>query len=139
MERSCERCGALLVAKSPRARFCGSVCRAKASRERRLAASLAPAAAAEQPPAESEGLVAAVVRQLTSAGSIDTYAAQQALVLAERMSSSRSNADTGSAVAAVSKELDRLMSILLSDVKPKADLLDGLQDEVAQMRSRRRG
>jgi hypothetical protein len=67
--------------------------------------------------------VAAVRAELEAADRLGTALGQQALALAERMSS---KFDTGSAVAAVSKELRAVMDAALANAATAADALDEL-------------
>lgn len=142
MNRECSQCGKDFPAKRPTARYCSSSCRAKASIERKrqkqvadVVASLPPIGTEDQ--GERAGrLVATVRRQLEDANTLDTYAGQQALILARRMDEF-SPMENGSQLASLSKELDRLMTALLANVAPQADALDELQGNVVPMRRRR--
>lgn len=70
------------------------------------------------------GLAGAIQRELSAAGRLDTYLGQQALMLADRIGSSM---DTGSSVAALSRELREVMAKALDGVKVAADPLDELR------------
>jgi hypothetical protein len=70
-----------------------------------------------------EPLVAAIRRELEGARRLDTALGRQAMRLAERM---HSMMDTGSAVAALSRELRAVMAEALAGVPAKADGLDEL-------------
>jgi hypothetical protein len=139
VDRSCEVCGKALTSTRKDARYCSSSCRGKAVAKRRLAAQAAevvvpisPAA----PPAETSGLRATVAEQLRKVKRLDTVAGQQALLLADRLE--HSTLDNGSAVAALSKELDRLTAALLSDLREEPDALDDAQGQVLEFRTARR-
>jgi hypothetical protein len=75
-------------------------------------------------------LVAAIEAELEAAGRLDTALGRQALRLAQRM---HSEFDTGSAIAALSRELRATMAEALKDATPVADPLD----ELAARRSRK--
>ncbi|OYO16625.1 hypothetical protein CGZ93_17855 [Enemella dayhoffiae] len=90
----------------------------------------------ERPASVSEGLLGVTARQLEAAGKLQTYAGQQAVIIARRMSDF-SPMENGSQLAALSRELDRLMTSLLVDIAPEADALDELQGNVVPMRQRR--
>lgn len=137
MLRNCVRCGSAFEAKRERARYCSGSCRAMATKDRARAGA-APVVELPKPqptPPVPTGVAAAVERQLRAAGKLDTYAGQQAIFLATRLEAS--TIDTGSAVAALSKELDRLMGVLLADVEDDSDELDVIQTKVVAMRTRR--
>lgn len=68
-------------------------------------------------------LIVQTRRELTDADRLDTVVGQMAMRLAEKMAG---NFDTGSALAAVSKELRAVMAEALADVGSKADSLDEL-------------
>ena len=135
MDKECEFCSKSFTAQRSTARFCSTTCRVKASTARKNGENVVdlPQIVAETP--RSSDLVETITRQLTDAGKIDTYAAQQCLVMARKMQNSV--LDTGSATAALSKEIDRLMTALLADVEVEEDALDKIQGKVLQMRARR--
>jgi hypothetical protein len=77
------------------------------------------------PPDQDFPLVNAVKADLDAAGRLDTPLGQQAVRLAQRMCSPY---DTGSALAAVSKELRSVMAEALKDVDAGGDALDELAE-----------
>lgn len=86
------------------------------------------------PPAGSVRSVAAVTeRTLLDADRLDTVLGQQALALAMRLDLSA--ADTGSAVASLSKELRAVLAEALAGVKTRTSALD----ELRERRDRKRG
>jgi hypothetical protein len=138
MQISCSECGRGFEATSPRARLCSPKCRKRASRRPQpLGAPVAPVRPVPEPPRAVDApaeptplrypLVDATRRELEAGGVLDTALGQQALRLAERMHSPH---DTGSALAAVSKELRSVLAAALADATPVADALD----ELAQRR-----
>lgn len=146
MERECDHCGKTFVAKRASAKFCSSSCRGQATKRRQSVdrAQVVDLAMKREGPADpdivaeaaEDPLVAGYRARLASAGKSGTHSGQHALFLARRLAAS--SGETGSAVAALSKELDRLMVSILADVKPEPDELDGMQAEVLQMRTSRR-
>ncbi len=78
--------------------------------------------AAEVP--ASGGLLEALRRELAAAGRLDTALGQQALALAVKLSSPF---DTGSAMAAVSRELRAVREEALRGAEQVADPLDELR------------
>jgi hypothetical protein len=117
---SCEQCGKPFEAQTRAATFCGPTCRKRASR-----APSVPEPLTSVPDVEivEHPLIAATRRELAEAGQLDTTAGQQALRLAEKLASPF---DTGSAAAAASKELSRVMAEALADAAKKSDSLDEL-------------
>lgn len=134
MQRQCERCGSVFEAKRERARYCSSSCRGMATKERARSGEK-QVVDLPKPSSAHAGLSTAVERQLREVGKLDSYVGQQAVFLAQRLEAS--TVDTGSAVAALSKELDRLMSAILAEAEPDTDELDEIQGKVVAMRSRR--
>lgn len=144
MERSCEGCGKPFVAKRKTARYCGPTCRSRASLARSRAARsgtvvqlTAPAPAEGEQGAEVQlPIRAAVEAALTKANKLDTPAGQTALHLAARLD--RSGGESASAVASLSREMDRLLSELMADVPKEPDGLDRAQGKVLEMPRRQR-
>jgi hypothetical protein len=115
-------CGKSFEAQRRSARFASSTCRKRANRapkpvgrSKPATRSPAPAAAAVLPadtsaPEEYESDFVALTRdELRQLGRLDTMLGQQVLIVARRMSS---GAETGSALATLSKEHSRLMAAL---------------------------
>jgi hypothetical protein len=118
--RSCAGCGESIEERHPSARYCSDTCRQRGSRKQRQAG---PAAAPE--PASEPELVAAVRRELETVDRLGSVLGQQALELARQLASPF---DTGSARAAVSRELRATMAALLADAPAAADKLDELEE-----------
>jgi hypothetical protein len=127
MRVRCSVCGKPFEAQRPTAKYCGSTCRVRQSRK----AKPAPDPASETPvvtpikPLETveDSLVTAVKADLEAAGRLETALGRQALRLAERMGSAF---DTGSAIAALSRELRAVMAEALSGGEKAGDSLDEL-------------
>ncbi|GAA3781268.1 hypothetical protein [Micromonospora maritima] len=127
MTTSCEGCGRSFEAKRSSARFCGATCRKRVSRR---PAGLPPAEPVDASSGESD-LVTSVRLELVAARRLDTVLGQQALVLAARLDVP----DTGSAVAALNKELRATMEAALKGAEESGDSVD----ELKARRERRRG
>ncbi len=116
---TCGQCGEAFEAARATRKYCGDRCRQQARRR------------ASEGEAEAFGADPSIVErtrsELRELGKLDTVLGAQALVLATRMTSAK---DTGSAIAAVSRELDRVLLRLRSGTK-------GQEDEVASARRRR--
>jgi hypothetical protein len=121
MTRACAFCGNPFEAKRSTAKYCGSSCRSKAS----TGAPRPVQAPAPKPAAGRARLAKAVSRDLEAAGRLDSVLGQQAVALAERIDLGAT--DTGSAIAALSKELRAVMEAALADAKGAADPLDELR------------
>ncbi len=116
MNRECDACGTEYEAQRKTSRYCSTRCRMRASR--RIEAPVA----AESP--GSGELVEALRRELADAGRLDTALGQQALALAVKLASPF---DTGSAMAAVSRELRAVREEALRGAEHVADPLDELR------------
>jgi len=150
MQHSCTVCGKAFETSRAHARYCSSTCRGRALRTRKAdsasgadvvtlsatASSKRTAVASAPADEESVSLVEVVTQQLRSAGKLATYGGQQALVVAKRLQAS--GGDTGAAVASLSKELERLMTIIMADVQTEPDAIDEAQAAVLQLRTTRR-
>ncbi len=97
-------------------RFCDATCRKRASRR--------PDEAPGTFEPDGGGLLDALRRELEAAGRLDTALGQQALALAVKLSSPF---DTGSAMAAVSRELRAVREEALRGAEQAADPLDELR------------
>ncbi|GGV34133.1 hypothetical protein GCM10010182_67490 [Actinomadura cremea] len=125
MTKTCAHCGETFEARSARAKYCGSTCRARASEKAKRGGHAAPAAApapVAELPAPST-LAAAVRGELEAAERLGTFLGAQAVALAGRIDA---GGDTGSAVAALSKELRAVMDAALAGAPKAADALDEL-------------
>lgn len=110
--RTCEVCGVEFEGTS-RARFCGGTCR-KRNHDR------------GQTPG-TPGLSEQVRRELERLGRMDSLEGAQALQVAERM---ESPTESGSAVAALSRDLSRLIQAVRASSAP-------VEDEVGSARRKR--
>ena len=132
MERKCDVCQPPYQAKRAVSRYCSPKCRQRAARSKARGSEVArvtiPSAHIEQP----AGLVEATIRRLQSASVLDSVEGQSALVLARRIESG--SAESGSAVAALSRELRAVMDAALKSSAPAGNLIDELR---AQREKRR--
>lgn len=119
MQRSCAQCTKPFEAQRPTAKFCGGTCRKRAQRVGRGVPPV-PASIAN---AQVGDLVSAVQAELVAAGRENSSLGMQAVRLARRMG----EFDTGSSLAALSKELRGVMGEALANVEVAADPLDELQ------------
>ncbi len=126
MNRECDACGTEYEAQRKTSRYCSTRCRMRASRRPE-----APVAA-EMP--ESGGLLEALRRELVEAGRLETALGQQAMALAVKLGSP---SDTGSAMAAVSRELRAVREEALRGAGQDASPLSRARDELAARRTRR--
>ena len=125
MTRNCAWCGEAFQAKRPTAKYCGGSCRAKASNASKRAPRRAPVELPPAPAPADGGVVAAVSAELEAADRAESFLGAQALALAARIDA---GSDTGSAVAALSKELRAVMDAALADAPKAADKLDELSE-----------
>lgn len=122
-------CGKIFKTTSPRARYCSSTCRSRASRAGTSSpnvislpvAAAAPAGQAEQ--SDEPLLVATTRRELDDAGKLDTALGQQALLLAMRMCEPFASA---AAVASLAKRHSDLIAQLVPPAPGKPDEIDEL-------------
>ncbi len=131
--RTCEACGAGLEGRRPQARFCDGTCRQRGARRPKTPATdqtlcgtsnHTPGSDARTDSSTHEGLLNALRRELAEAGRLDTALGQQALALAVKLASPH---DTGSAMAAVSRELRAVREEALRGAEQAADPLDELR------------
>lgn len=130
MQRECDVCGLAYTATRPSSRFCGGTC---GKRSQRATAAGMPFRQATYddlgaPPSQ---LVEAVTRELDEVGRLGTVGGQLAVLLAHRVASRR---ETGSATAALAKQLHLTMTEALGGVAKAADPLD----EIRARRDRKR-
>lgn len=110
---ACAQCGESFEAARSTAKFCGARCRQQSRR--------AMPAAEVEPTDEGLPRIVVVTRtEVERLKKVDTVLGQQALELAGRLASTK---DTGSAIAAVSRELDRVMLRLQSGAAQAEDQL----------------
>jgi hypothetical protein len=123
MRVRCSVCSKPFDAQRSSAKFCGGTCRQRAARGSPVPKIVPEETAENREKPVIHPLIAATRRELEDAGKIDTVIGQQALRLAEKLTSPF---DSGSAAAAVSKELGRVMAEALADVAKRSDSLDEL-------------
>ena len=116
--RVCDYCAGEIAATAPRnTKYCSTKCRKDSQRAPELAVVPSPPDEAEPDP-----LVEAVRRELEAAARLDTALGQQALAAAVRMS-----AASGTAFAALSKELRELMTAATKGAATAVDPIDELK------------
>lgn len=124
MRRRCDSCGSEYEAKRKTSKFCSTRCRVRAHERQETVAEFPL-----QPPealGEGSGPVETVTRRiLGEAERVDTVLGQQAITLAGRLD--RPGSDTGSSVAALSKEFRAVMDAAMAGVGVAADPLDELR------------
>lgn len=136
MDRMCAAgCGTSLAGRTPRARFCSSDCRAKATKRRRkgqpedigtgVVVPFAPPPDESAPPVEPDGPVTrSTLDVLTRAERVSTPSGQVALALARRIDKA---ADSGSSLAALARQLSETMTEALVGVVLEPDKVDELR------------
>lgn len=117
---TCAQCGESFEAARATAKFCGPRCRQQSRRAMPRKAP-EPVAVDVEPDGEETPRILVVTRtEVERMKKTDTVLGQQALELAARLASPK---DTGSAIAAVSRELDRVMLRLQSGAAQAEDQL----------------
>jgi len=129
MQRECDQCGLLYVARRVNSRFCGDTCGKRAQRARAAGIPLL-AATLEDHEAPSE-LERATIRELEAAGRLASVAGQVTILLAGRIGGRR---ESGAATAALAKHFFVTMDEALGGVAVAADPLD----EIRARRDRKR-
>ena len=132
MERRCDVCGTTYTARRASSRFCSERCKKRAQRapatQRSGKRHRAPPNAAVVPlpqPDVTAGVAESTRRRLDEMGRLDTPLGQAAMALAHRLDDPRG--DTGSAVAAMARQLQATLSAATADVRPAGDLLTELR------------
>ena len=133
MQRDCASCGLQYVTRRASSRFCGGTCQKRAERARAAGMRL-PAANLDDLGAPPSQLLEVVSRELDEVGRLGSVAGQAALLLAGRIASRR---ETGSATAALARELSATMDRALGGVAKPADPLDEIR--ARRDANRRRG
>jgi hypothetical protein len=136
MKRDCDACGRQYFAKSKRSKFCTDVeCKRRRERERKRRGGgevVEMPGASSAPERASEGSIAAAARaELVAAGRADTSVGRAAIALAERLELGMF--DTGSSMAALSREYRATLAEALKDARVDADTVD----ELGERRRRR--
>lgn len=118
----CGVCGEPFTARTSKARFCGPTCRSRAHRRAKSGEPARPTQPVQSASAP-DGLVGQVRSALEAAGKLDTVTGQQALAVAAKMLAA---GESGSAVAALSRDLSRLMAAVVG-AGEEADVVDEVQ------------
>jgi hypothetical protein len=119
MQRNCDACGLLYEAKRPSSKYHNDTCRKRAQRSPSQATK--PSVRVAHLPA---GLESVTMRELETAGRLDTVLGQAALVLARRLESPH---ETGASVASMSKQLRETLVDALKGARQVADPLDEIR------------
>ncbi len=131
--RRCDVCGAPYEAKRAASKYCGDVCRKRATRGAPLAVLEVDAdPAVEMAP----GTVAAVRGELDAVEQSASALGAMALALAARIDSGR---ETGSAMATLTRELRLTMDEARASGRNPASIAEKLGDQLAQRRASRGG
>ena len=130
MQRPCDECGKVYAARRPTSKYCSSGCRSRASvrRSKGIPAPTRVATPASAPTATGR-LAAATLAELGPAA--ETADGLLLLALAERIDAA---ADTGSSIAALSREYAARKADMLAAAPAVANPLD----ELRALRERRR-
>lgn len=128
MQRHCDSCGITYEAKRANSRFCSSTCRIRSHRNG--GSGKAPAvvpieSATERLPGSDGPLTASVRARLVEVDRLDSWQGQNALLIAQRLDAETT--DTGSSIAALSRQLDVAMGQALDGVAIPNDPLDELR------------
>ncbi len=132
INRRCDACGTPYEAKRPSSKFCGDVCRKRATR----GAPLAVIEVDADPAAEMAGTVAAVRTELEAVEQSTSALGAMALALAAQIDSGR---ETGSAMATITRELRLTMDEARASGRHASSIAEKLGDELAQRRASRGG
>lgn len=114
--RACEACGREFEAKNRRHRFCSTACRSRG----RDGATVVPLGTDSAP----DSLEDVTRRQLAEVGRESSPEGVNALLLARRLDH---GGDTGSAIAALSRQHMAALEAALDDVPPAGDKVDELR------------
>lgn len=132
--KKCKATGCRRTVKSPRALYCDDpkCLRARArARTRQARAPRAPEP--EEPTRPAGGVFSATLNELTEKGRVHTPAAQNALALAVRIDNGAD--DSGSSIAALSKQHLAALAEALRDVDVEGDAIDELQARRSKRRA----
>jgi len=133
VEVTCAGCGETFEARRASAKWCSDRCRKSKGRSKPVEAPPVVDAADDTPP-ELTGLVAAVTRDLESAGALSTFNGQLALQLAKRLTD-----PDESGISALAKELRSVMALAVGSAAPEGGAEPKVEpeDEVEKARRRR--
>lgn len=127
MERSCQSCGGPYAAKRATARFCSERCRKRAQRGHVIAVFPGTAGGTV-----GTVLVDAVRGELSGAGRLGTALGEVVLMLATRIEAGQ---DTGSAVAALTREMRASLAEAVKGANAPRSSLASYRDELAARRT----
>lgn len=131
---TCAGCGKTFEAKRSSAKFCGDTCRKRGNRRPKSDEPAEKKSSKSSPRDEALsakageqiglGLVEKTRAELQRGGRLESVTGQHALLLAERMTSPF---ETGSSIAALSKQFDSVMRAAMDGVSDEVDPLDELE------------
>lgn len=131
---TCVSCGSSFDAKNARAKYCSERCRKRVQRGGKVLELPAGGRAGDEPVSESLGPVATATRAaLADAERVDTPLGAAALALASRLD--QPGTDTGSAVAALARQLELTLESATRGAG-SASAPDQLRDELAARRAK---
>jgi hypothetical protein len=129
MQRPCDECGQTYAARRPTSKFCSTNCRTRAARRRKAGIPAPVRVITDDAPTATGRLAAATLEELGPIA--ETSDGLLLLALAERIDAA---ADTGSSIAALSREYAARKADL-TETAPKAA---NPMDELRALRERRR-
>jgi len=135
MPRTCQQCGAEFVARSPRARYCGDACRARARYRRVKDSATADLFGLPMPP-ESSDLADAVTAELQAAGALHTVPGVAALTIARRIDACP---ESSAGLATLTRELRACMAQAVADTNTGPSLIDALVERRRQRQTQAAG
>ena len=127
MQRACEACGKSFNAVRASARFCSDACRKRVARHGGAKPQLSVVESMPERPKNAGSLLGAVMIALEEAKTLETPAGRLAVSLASRIEDPVSM-DSGSAVAALSRELRAVMAEALARSSKSSSPLDLIRE-----------
>ena len=126
MQRVCDCCGRTYEAKRSTSRYCTDICRMRAKRGTPMPLHVVERPAEQQPKPDGS-LLGSVLVALNEAGTIDAPAGRLAAQLAARLCDPNAN-DSGSAVAALARELRAVLAEAIPTRAASASPLDAIRE-----------
>lgn len=130
---TCVSCGSTFNAKNARAKYCSERCRKRVQRGGKVLELPVGGRASDEPVGERGPVAAATHAALTEAERLDTPLGAAALALASRLD--QPGTDTGSAVAALARQLEITLESATRGAG-SASAPDRLRDELAARRAK---
>ena len=133
MTRGCDLCGVSYEAQRSTSRYCSSRCRSRVGNSNGMILPGPGAQVVPVTPVVAGGVRDATLEELTAAGRVDTALGRSCLALAGRLDNP--GMDTGSAMAAVARQLEALLREALRGAGA-ATAPGQLRDELAARRAK---